>query len=274
MTSSVAKAAVLGKEYLVSWLHWLRKRNVFDDLKVLCLFIGYPRSGHSLMGSLINAHRNAVISHELDLLRYVEWRFTRGQLLALILEKDAAFGELNRKWTGYSYAVPGQFQGRFEELLVIGDKKGGATTARLRRNPRLIDRLRSTFELPVRFIHVVRNPYDNIATISNRTDRGLDYAIERYCRDLAANSELIARVGSETVLTIRHESLIADPIDTIASVCSFLTLKPSPEYLEAGASIIHETPKRTRSQVSWTEHQLETVRDCIEKYDFIRDYGF
>lgn len=274
MTSSAKKAALLGKDYFLSWVYWFQRRDAFHDLKVLCLFIGYPRSGHSLMGSLINAHNNAVISHELDLLRYLEWHFTRRQLLGLILEKDDSFGQLNRKWTGYSYAVPGQSQGTFDELLVIGDKKGGATTARLRREPRLLDYLESTFNLPIRLIHVVRNPYDNIATMCRRSDRGLDYLIGRYRRDLATNNEVIARVGQAEVLTIRHESLIAEPVQTIASVCDFLSLSATPEYLKSCASIIYDSPKKTRYEITWTERQRETVEACIERYDFIGDYSF
>jgi phage terminase large subunit-like protein len=44
-------------------------RNRFHDVGVFCIFIGYPRSGHSLVGSLLNAHPEVIISHELDVLR-------------------------------------------------------------------------------------------------------------------------------------------------------------------------------------------------------------
>ena len=35
------------------------------------MFIGYPRSGHSLIGSLLDVHPNAIVAHELDALKFV-----------------------------------------------------------------------------------------------------------------------------------------------------------------------------------------------------------
>ena len=43
-----------------------RYRDDFDRVERFCLFVGYPRSGHSIVGAVLNAHRDAVISHELD----------------------------------------------------------------------------------------------------------------------------------------------------------------------------------------------------------------
>jgi hypothetical protein len=40
------------------------------EIEAFALFIGYPGSGHTLLGMLLNAHREAVIVHELKVLRY------------------------------------------------------------------------------------------------------------------------------------------------------------------------------------------------------------
>ena len=37
-----------------------------ESLKYYCMFIGYPSSGHSVVGAFIDAHRNAIVSHELN----------------------------------------------------------------------------------------------------------------------------------------------------------------------------------------------------------------
>jgi hypothetical protein len=39
------------------------------------MFIGYLRSGHSLIASLLDAHPNAIATHELDALKFVGARF-------------------------------------------------------------------------------------------------------------------------------------------------------------------------------------------------------
>ena len=53
---------------------------------------------------------------------------------------------------------------------VVGDKKGG-TTSLLLANPKnmeLLERIRQIVQIPMKFIHVTRNPFDNIATIMLR----------------------------------------------------------------------------------------------------------
>ena len=41
------------------------------QLRSFCLFIGYPRSGHSLLGSLLDAHPDIAIAHEVNALGLV-----------------------------------------------------------------------------------------------------------------------------------------------------------------------------------------------------------
>src|SRR5919108_3530136 len=58
-----------------------RLRSVFRDVQVYCLFVGHGRSGHSIVGSLIDAHPEAVVSDELDAARYIARGFLRDQVL-------------------------------------------------------------------------------------------------------------------------------------------------------------------------------------------------
>ncbi|MCA1614387.1 MAG: sulfotransferase, partial [Acidobacteria bacterium] len=156
--------AGLPKPYLTSLYDSWRRREDFSALRAYCMFVGYPRSGHSLVGSLLDAHPDVVIAHELDALKYVRARFRREQLFHLLLDKSEEFTARGRQWNGYSYEVPGQWQGRRRSLRVIGDKKGGGSTMRLGADPRLLARLRRTVGVPVKLVHVVRNPFDNIST--------------------------------------------------------------------------------------------------------------
>ncbi|MGH1560272.1 hypothetical protein ACRAWD_26835 [Caulobacter segnis] len=40
-------------------------------MKVFCNFIGHPRSGHSVVSSILDAHEAAVFSHRLDALGHL-----------------------------------------------------------------------------------------------------------------------------------------------------------------------------------------------------------
>ena len=73
-------------------------------------------------------------AHELDALRFLEAGFSERQLYYLLVENSRLFTRHGRKWGRYSYAVPGQRQGEFTQLRVIGDNQGGRTTTRIGRD--------------------------------------------------------------------------------------------------------------------------------------------
>src|SRR6185503_2841686 len=68
------------RRFLQSWVGSLKWKRSFRDLDTFCTFIGYPRSGHTLIGSLLYAHPNAIIADELDALRFLQAGFSRNQV--------------------------------------------------------------------------------------------------------------------------------------------------------------------------------------------------
>ena len=72
---TVSKKATRLNDYIQYYLSELFAREApFKTVEKYCMFIGYPRSGHSLIGALLDAHPNIIIAHELNDLRY----FARG----------------------------------------------------------------------------------------------------------------------------------------------------------------------------------------------------
>ena len=110
--------------YVGSALKSRRYRGDLASVRAFLVFVGHPRSGHSLVGSLLDAHPRMVVSHELDVLKYVAAGYRRDQLLTLVLEHARVNVAAGRTSWGYSYAVPGQWQGRYRDLAVVGDKRG------------------------------------------------------------------------------------------------------------------------------------------------------
>ena len=74
---------------------------LLDEVKVFCLFIGYPRSGHSLVGALLDAHENVAMAHELNAIRHQRYGFDRHQILYLILENAAELASTGRATSGF-----------------------------------------------------------------------------------------------------------------------------------------------------------------------------
>ncbi|HEY7525928.1 MAG TPA: sulfotransferase [Candidatus Limnocylindria bacterium] len=256
-----------------------RERQALDGVRTYCLFLGHARSGHSVIGALLDAHRQIAISDEFDALRYLEAGFTRGQLLYGSLEiarRQAA--NLRRKQgrggTTYSYHVPDGWQGRADDLRVVGDSRAGWTTRRLAADPGLLDRLQQRMApSELRFVHVVRNPYDNIATMMLRGERSFESAFGQYAANCEAIGPLSERIGAERVLQVRHEALIADPRATLAELCIFLGVEADEPYLAAASAQVYRSPARSRREIEWRPDDERRVDELIRRFAFLAGYG-
>ena len=251
-----------------------RRNPDLSDLDRFCFFIGYSRSGHTLIGTTLNAHPEVVISHELDALRYVRHGFRRSQLFSLILQRDQHFGTMGRTWSGYKYDIPDQFQGRFERLRVLGDKRARSTALQIAERPELLDRLRRQVGVPIRVIHVTRNPFDNIATEARRHEMSLTDATawyEQICTAVATVRPLLDR---SELLDVRYETFASDPRETLAEICRFVGVEPAPSYLDACAAIVWPTTNRTRDAIDWTPEERSDVERLIERFDLLGPYTF
>ena len=161
-------------------------QNVISGVKKFIFFVGYPRSGHSIIGSILDTHPNVVIAHEYNLFEKLQLiiahNSTRGQTNFTEAVKQL-FNQLyqnsyknvflngtrseNKK--GYNLTLNGTWQGRYkDQILVIGDKKGRGS-ARLYAEhstefQRIYNKLLEMIQIPVVIIHFVRNPFDIIST--------------------------------------------------------------------------------------------------------------
>ncbi|MBD3397820.1 sulfotransferase [Candidatus Micrarchaeota archaeon] len=266
------KLSVL-RDYPLSYIYAAKNKGAFDNVKRYCTFIGYPRSGHTLVGSLVDAHPNAIVAHELDALDYVNRGFSKERIFSLLLEKSRRFAKRGREWTGYRFEVPDQWHGKFKKLEVIGDKKGGGSTKWLGEHPELIDKLRKTVGVETKFIHVLRNPYDNITTWSIRRNMPLEETIERYFSLAKMNKGLKEKLGGD-IFDIRHEDVILNPKNEITKMCDFLGLDATDEYLQDCSNPIFKRISKTRKKINWTPNLIEKVSEKMKEYPFLKGYSY
>jgi hypothetical protein len=126
--------------------------------------------------------------------------------------------------------------------------------------------------LELRFIHVVRNPYDNISTMMLRGRRTFDDAFAQYAANCRAIGPLSTRIGPQRLHRLRHEQLVAEPMATLRSALDFLGVRPNDAYLEAAAGIVYPRPSLSRRQVDWQPERVERVRALISEIDFLAGY--
>ena len=236
------------------------------------MFIGYPHSGHSLIGALLNAHPEMVIAHELHALDFIARGATRLELFERLIDRSQRFTQMGSRSFEFNYQVPGQHQGRFDRLRIIGDKKGGGSALHLIQDPDALDKLRKVVRLPVRVIHAVRNPFDNIATASRRRELPLEKAADFYFDLAHSNMKVLAQMPPEDVFFMRHEDFVEDPRGHLVKLLKFLEVPADEGYLTACTSIIFESARQSRLQKEWPEALQVRIREEMEKIPFLRDY--
>ena len=271
---SLRRKIKLAGLYATSLLQNGRNAEFFRDVRTYCIFIGYPRTGHSLIGSLLDAHPRMIIAHEMDALIFLQHGFSRNQIFHLILENSKKMAAAGRRHSGYSYEVPNQWQGRFEKLEVLGDKKGARTAMGLYRDPDLLDLL-SKIAKELKFVHVIRNPYDVLATMTRRSRRKtLDSNIDRLFKLCSSIAALKKRLPPEQIFDLRLESFVAAPKFHLEQLCSFLGVEADHRYLEDCASIVFKSPKKSRFDIQWNAQSILKVRDGIEAFNFLAGYSY
>lgn len=261
---------------------WARQKTErFHDVQHYCLFVGHARSGGSLLGGLLDAHPNAVIADEVDIFPYVEAGFEREQVFHILLKRAQHQARQGRSKAGrekgqYSYLVPGQSQGRYETLKVIGNRKAGISTQHLRQNATAYSQLRHFLseKINLKIIFSVRNPFDTISTMHIRSGRDLRNGIEVYFSNCETIEGLQKKLPETNFLAVRHEALLGKPANELSQICGFLDLPALPDYIQACSSILYKAPARSRNKVTWTSELIESVNARIEQFEFLQGYSF
>ena len=242
------------------------------------MFIGTPRSGHSLVGAFLDAHPDAVVAHEQNAVKYIEAGFDRERLFHLLLANSRASARTGRMEGAYSYAVPGQWQGRYRRLRVIGDKKGGRSSLRLGRTPGLLARLRRTVGVPLRMIHVVRNPFDNIATMALHSAAGRAVDLRLEADHFFQRCEMVVRLEGDLLpgelYRTTHEEFVADPRAGLEALVRWLGLDVEPDHVAACVATVRTSPHRSRDKVDWPPDVRRDVERRMREVPFLAAHSF
>ena len=274
-------------------------------VQTLVQFAGFPRSGHSLVGSLIDAHPDAVVAHELDLMGLVENGLGRADLFSLICANSAEFERHGRFWNGFRYRVPAGSGGTSRRPVLLGDKKADWAVRRILHDPGLLANLGAVLGgVRAAWVVVVRNPFDNIATMSLRKGRAYDririaaQSPEDFRRrlELAQGDRVPAQVLPEMVedyatlcrgvaqmkagvpaadwLELRHEDLVADPVSSLERLYAFLGLPVGADFVRSMATSVSTQANHSRHQIGWSGQTLDQVEQLVAQHSFLAGYGF
>jgi hypothetical protein len=254
----------------------------FSDINTFLLFVGYPRSGHSLVGALLNAHPQAIVSHELDAVARIKDHVDRDQLFKDIVDKEAAFKSTGSKWSGYSYQVASTSLEQEYALTHIGDKRGGTTSKHLLESWTSLDAVLG-WGLKLKILHVVRNPYDCVSTAIRKREakqgrvfqsRDVIRKIDHFIEKADVISQLINSEKYD-IYTLKLEELIVDTETELNQLLHFVELPINDQYLANCQQLVWDTPSQPRFQSPhWSTEHKTYLKEKMAAYPFLQDYTF
>lgn len=276
--------------------------SVVQNVQQFLFFVGYARSGHDIIASMLDSHPNIVIAHEYSL--FSKWikkpkiHTDKKWLFNMLLEnsRQNRLQGLRTKHSmkeGHMRSIPGGWQGQYNKhIRVIGDKAGGMTAQMYGKNHTMFEhiyrKLQRTLNIPIHVIHTIRNPYDNIATlllyntrkkrsvnnsIKIENDLGLEAQIINYFKQVQSVANMIKKIPLK-VIEVHSEDMISDPKNSMRRICSHLHVECSSVYLQLCANSVYTSASRSRDLVHWTDDSIKLVQDHIQNFNFLKRYDF
>ena len=188
--------------------------------------------------------------------------------------------------------IEGLWQGSFNQLQIIGDKSGGRTSENLKsfKGMACLKQMIDTLNNSVIAIHVVRNPYDMIATQiqwsmlhGNLKDRSVLHTQPNSSVQIGKANEVfgfasailsIIQSRKINVVEIHSEDYIKDPWMSLSKLCSGLGVACSENYIEQCYKKAYRKVSRSRDYIEWDPTVLEYIRETMTKFPFFHGYTF
>ena len=263
--------------------------DVIHGVKRFIFFAGYSQNGHNLVASMLDAHPHVIISHEY--LLFEKWQVhptehsDKHWLFNTLYSKNRLLTDT--KGSIRNLIIPGSWQGQYDTFLsIIGDNSGWPTVEVFKRNKeKFIDvynQLKRTVQVPIDVIHVIRNPYDDIATMflhkrnatydGNKQD-STEAQILRFFEEVNSVVEMITTVHLSTI-EVHNIDMITKPKITMRILCDRLRILCSEQLLQMCTHKIFSSEYKSRRLIKWTPHLIELVAKNIQKYDHLKRYSF
>ena len=110
----------------------LKNSAQYDSIEAFVLFVGHPRSGHTLVAAILDSHPEMIIANEFNLLEKFQ-DFTKDPNEDIYSRRLRIFSELHstsRRQTvfgsrarscrhTYTYNIPGGWQGKYKDKLKV-----------------------------------------------------------------------------------------------------------------------------------------------------------
>ena len=243
----------------------------FCDFKSFCLIIGNSRSGSTILGSIVDAHPNAIVANE-TMASQVFWRgLSRSDILGEIIDNSSANYRSGRQSEEYQYQI-GAAPDSKSTVRVYGDKIWNPATLLLHGDYNLISSLENKLEANVILIASIRNPFDTIATMHKRSKAPIEDRIRWYFMHCDALAAIEAKMTKSDFLISYHEQLIDSPYEEISRISRALRLPVDPLHFKNVDRFLYKRPSNSRVSIEWTIAEVDEILQRMQGFPFLSIY--
>ena len=287
-----------------------------NEVKFLLLFLGHGRSGGSITGQLLNSHPNMLVANQFMLFHEMiynpEYFETKSDVIRILaqasLNPDPFLSRIKFKKTkGYRIAVKGVHVNDSEHaisdsrtpIMVVGDKGAGRTVHLYgldkEKFSSLLERLRANAGIPIKFIEIIRNPFDIIATdviynlggarerqkvvnsevkISGKENNGvIACSIKKYFENAFAMVKMVPELQMD-VLQVHLTDLVTNPRRELQRMCDFLEVECMEEFLVNCENTLFKELSKSRTSIDWTDEQKWRIENLAGEISLLTRYSF
>ncbi len=222
-------------------------------------FIGPTRTGHSLVASLLGIHPEIDISFKVNPLSKYKEGMKKEELF------DSIINSKRRKIGGYEY--PSEEKNP-KNIKILGDSSTTQKNAIALSNDDTFKGFCNYIGVPIYWIWVIRDPFDNIQSGSLISGNNIDKVTNLYIERMKMTKEFYKK-HEDKVFVIHLEDLILDSDNQITEMVEFIGMPINNKYLETCSKFILPKPNKVFVKDDWTQEQIDKVNGLIETLSLI-----
>jgi Sulfotransferase domain len=234
------------------------------------LVVGNARSGTTIVGSILDAHPRIICANETRASN-AHWTNLSAQEIVDEIISNVEMNHVNqRQSSGYSYKIE-TAEKSFENIDVIADKIWNPTLLLLHGDRSLLTNLAQIIGCRILLVHCVRNPFDVIATMHQRSGADLSDRCRWYFVHCEAAQALSEREDVE-MITVYHEELLRNSQIEIERLYRFLGQETGLDIFSNVRRVLFPEARRTGQMVKWPSPVVDEIRSQMARFAFLQRY--
>ena len=245
----------------------------YDTLKSYVIFMRYKRSGSALLVNLLDAHSGIIFVRNEELFsKYHRWKDDPTKIYEHLYNNSKRYRDKPFSANGYEYPIDGV--GTVNVPLVIGHKSSTRNFIPMAEDPKKLQDFQAAVDLPLKFVHLVRNPYNLVGARwqqkeFRRVNAPLGSLIDHLQEQVDANRKM--RNQATTYHQLHLEDLIEIHYKTISALCDYLEVPVSHFHMKKCYNLIFK--KDDVRPTPWTQGDKDRIKRMIEEnLDFFGKY--